>query len=67
MADFGALSAQGDRAFAEHLVKDVGIAVVPGSSFYHEPERGVRYVRFCFCKKDETLRSAAEKLQKLSR
>jgi aminotransferase len=67
MADFGALSAQGDRAFAEHLVKDVGIAVVPGSSFFHEPERGVRYVRFCFCKKDETLRSAAEKLQKISR
>jgi aminotransferase len=67
MAEFGALSSLSDRSFARYLVKDIGIAVVPGSSFFHESERGSRYVRFCFCKKDDTLLSAAERLQKISR
>jgi aminotransferase len=39
--------------------------VVPGSSFYHKPEMGARQVRFCFCKKDETLSAAEERLRKL--
>jgi aspartate/methionine/tyrosine aminotransferase len=67
MAEFSALSARDDTDFTDYLVKDVGIAVVPGNSFFHEPERGSRYVRLCFCKKDSTLQSAAEKLQKISR
>jgi aspartate/methionine/tyrosine aminotransferase len=67
MAEFGALSPLDDRAFTEYLVKDVGIAVVPGGSFFHEPEQGSRYVRFCFCKKDDTLRTAAERLRRISR
>jgi aspartate/methionine/tyrosine aminotransferase len=66
MADFGGLSLLNDRDFTHYLVKDIGIAVVPGSSFFHEPERGSRYVRLCFCKKDATLRSAAERLQKMA-
>jgi L-glutamine---4-(methylsulfanyl)-2-oxobutanoate aminotransferase len=66
MADFSALSALSDTEFTHHLVKDIGIAVVPGSSFFHEPQRGSRYVRLCFCKKDSTLQSAAERLQKIS-
>ena len=65
MAEFSALSSLGDRDFAEYLVKDIGIAVVPGSSFFHESARGSRYVRFCFCKKDSTLQTAGERLQKL--
>jgi aspartate/methionine/tyrosine aminotransferase len=66
MADFSALSELGDTEFTHYLVKDIGIAVVPGSSFFHEPHRGSRYVRLCFCKKDSTLQSAAERLQKIS-
>ncbi len=66
MAEFSALSSLSDRLFTEYLVKDIGIAVVPGSSFFHEPERGSRYVRFCFCKKDDTLQSAAKRLQRIS-
>jgi aspartate/methionine/tyrosine aminotransferase len=67
MADFGGLSLLNDRDFTHYFVRDIGIAVVPGSSFFHEPEQGSRYVRLCFCKKDETLRSAAERLQKMAR
>jgi aspartate/methionine/tyrosine aminotransferase len=66
MADFSALSALGDTEFTRYLVNDIGIAVVPGSSFFHEPQHGSRYVRLCFCKKDSTLLSAAERLRKIS-
>jgi aminotransferase len=65
MAEFGALSSLNDRAFTRYLVKDIGVAVVPGSSFFHESERGSRYVRFCFCKKDDTLQSAVERLRRM--
>lgn len=65
MAGFGALSPLNDTDFTRYLVKDIGIAVVPGSSFFHEPERGSGYVRFCFCKKDSTLQSASERLQRI--
>jgi aminotransferase len=67
MADFSGLSVLNDRDFTHHLVKEIGIAVVPGSSFFREPERGSRYVRLCFCKKDATLQSAADRLQKIAR
>ena len=67
MADFSALSPLSDTDFTQVLVKDIGIAVVPGSSFFHEPERGSRYIRFCFCKREATLRSAQERLQRMLR
>ena len=67
MAGIEGLSTASDLDFTKYLVKDVGIAVVPGSSFFHEPERGSRYVRFCFCKRDSTLQSAGERLQTISR
>jgi aminotransferase len=67
MAGIEELSMLSDTEFARYLVKDIGIAVVPGSSFFYEPERGCRYVRFCFCKKDSTLQSATERLQGISR
>jgi aspartate/methionine/tyrosine aminotransferase len=67
MADFGELSLLNDREFTHYLVKDIGVAVVPGSSFFRESERGSRYVRLCFCKKDSTLQSAAERLQTIAR
>ena len=56
-----------DVDFTKHLIREIGVAVVPGSSFYHDASLGSQQVRFCFCKKDETLEAAAERLQKLSR
>lgn len=67
MAGFRTLSPLSDTEFTQYLVKDVGIAVVPGSSFFHEAERGSGYVRFCFCKKDATLKSAGDRLKKIPR
>ena len=52
---------------AIHLVKCLGIVTVPGSSFYANPEDGQFQTRFCFCKKDETLQAASQKLVKIRR
>jgi aminotransferase len=41
------------------------VAVVPGSSFYHEPADGRRQVRFAFCKKEATFDEAERRLAKL--
>ncbi|MBA3243412.1 MAG: aminotransferase class I/II-fold pyridoxal phosphate-dependent enzyme [Acidobacteria bacterium] len=65
MTDISAFGFANDVEFTRHLVREVGVACVPGSSFYSRPELGARQVRFCFCKKDETLEAAAERLQKL--
>ncbi len=55
------------RDLAIHLLKNVGIATVPGSSFYSDPRNGDRQTRFCFCKKDATLARAAELLRKVGK
>jgi aspartate/methionine/tyrosine aminotransferase len=55
-----------DMAFARYLTREIGVAVVPGSSFYHESSEAIDMVRFCFCKKMETLEAAAERLSKLT-
>jgi aminotransferase len=65
MADFSAFGATDDVAFARHLVRDVGVATVPGSSFFRDKERGRQFVRFCFCKRDETLDEAIARLRRL--
>lgn len=66
MADFGSFGYKDDVEFARYLTRDIGVAVVPVSSFYHEKDAGGKsMVRFCFCKKTETLSAAAERLQKL--
>jgi aspartate/methionine/tyrosine aminotransferase len=62
MADFTALSDLPDDEFAFWLTKDVGVAPVPGSSFYSPPELGRRFVRFAFCKTTEMLEEAARRL-----
>ena len=66
MADISKFGFSDDIEFTRHLIREIGVAVVPGSSFYHNPELGRQQVRFCFCKKDETLRAAAERLAKLN-
>ncbi|MBI5837159.1 MAG: aminotransferase class I/II-fold pyridoxal phosphate-dependent enzyme [Candidatus Eisenbacteria bacterium] len=53
-----------DVAFTRFLVSEVGVAVVPGSSFYRPPG-GSQRVRFCFCKTESTLAAAAERLARL--
>jgi aminotransferase len=62
IADFGF---EDDVAFARYLVKEVGVAAVPGSSFYKDPAKGRTKLRFCFCKRDETLKEADKRLEKL--
>jgi aminotransferase len=65
--DFSDVSKLEDVAFAEWLTKEIGIATVPGSSFYRPGSREAkRYTRFAFCKKLETLEKAVEKLATLS-
>src|SRR6202140_2497971 len=54
-----------DVAFAKFLVEKVGVAVVPGSSFYGNPVDGSSQVRFTFCKKESTLTAAEERLVRL--
>ena len=65
MADIDAFARHDDVAFARHLVRDLGVATVPGSSFFHDKALGRRYVRFCFCKRDETLDAAVGQLRGL--
>ena len=65
MTDISAFGFADDVEFTRHLIREVGVACVPGSSFYSVPELGRQQVRFCFCKKDETLQLAAERLEKL--
>jgi aminotransferase len=65
MTDISAFGYNNDVEFAKFLVKEIGVAVVPGSSFYHDPRLGARQVRFTFCKKEETLAAAEARLQKL--
>ncbi len=65
MTDISDFGFSDDIEFTKHLIREIGVAVVPGSSFYHDKELGKQKVRFCFCKKQETLEAAAERLQKL--
>ena len=56
-----------DTAFAMFLVREVGVATVPGSSFYAHRDLGRTKIRFCFPKTDDVLRDAGERLQNLRR
>ncbi len=67
MADISNFGFANDIEFTKHLIREIGVAVVPGSSFYFDSTMGSQLVRFCFCKKDETLEAAVEKLEKLKR
>ncbi|RLB72623.1 MAG: aminotransferase [Deltaproteobacteria bacterium] len=65
MADFRGLSELSDLDFAHYLVKDKGLASVPGSSFLPPGTPDSGQIRFCFCKTDATLQAAAERLRRL--
>lgn len=66
MTDISGFGFANDIDFTKHLIREIGVAVVPGSSFYHDHAIGSQMVRFCFCKKDETLEAAAANLRRLS-
>lgn len=65
MTDVGHFGFSDDVAFAFYLVEKIGVATVPGSSFYSRPALGATKIRFCFPKKIETLQKVAENLKKL--
>ena len=67
MTDISGFGFKNDIEFTRHLIREVGVACVPGSSFYSPEASGLgsQQVRFCFCKKDETLMLASERLKKL--
>ncbi|APW61284.1 pyridoxal phosphate-dependent aminotransferase [Paludisphaera borealis] len=65
MAGIGPFGAVDDVEFARRLVREIGVATVPGSSFFQDKELGRAYTRFCFCKRDATLDAAAERLRAL--
>ncbi|WP_425059487.1 Methionine aminotransferase [Sporomusa carbonis] len=66
MADITPFGWDDDVAFTKYLTSEIGVAVVPGSSFFRpESAAGKNLIRFCFCKKFETLRAAADRLEKL--
>ena len=66
MTDIAVFGFRDDVEFARYLVKEVGVAAVPGSSFYRNAAAGRTKLRFCFCKRDETLAEADKRLAALS-
>ncbi len=66
MTDISEFGFPNDVEFARYLVERIGVAVVPGSSFYSDPASGSQQVRFAFCKTDATLDEAARRLGKLT-
>jgi aminotransferase len=65
MADISHLGYPDDVSAARALVEEIGVATVPGSSFFADPANGKHLLRFAFCKKIQTLQAAEERLRKL--
>jgi len=65
MTDISNFGFGNDVDFARYLVKEIGVAAVPGSSFYHNSADGAQQLRFTFCKKESTLAAAAQRLSRL--
>ncbi len=65
MTDISGFGFANDVEFARYLVKEIGVAAVPGSSFYHNPADGAQQLRFTFCKKESTFAAAEQRLAKL--
>ncbi|HXI44289.1 MAG TPA: aminotransferase class I/II-fold pyridoxal phosphate-dependent enzyme [Bryobacteraceae bacterium] len=67
ITDISRFGFEDDVSFVRHLIENIGVAAVPGSSFYNDPIDGSQQIRFCFCKKYATLEEAGKKLLTLSR
>jgi aminotransferase len=66
LCDTTAFPFRDDVSFCRHLINVAGVAAVPGSSFFSNPEQGTNLIRFCFAKRLETLEAAAERLARLT-
>jgi len=70
MTDISAFGFADDLSFVRHLIENVGVAAVPGSSFFSDSQisnsnPGAALIRFCFCKKYETLEKAGSRLRRI--
>lgn len=65
MTDISGFGFPDDVAFARHLVSEIGVAAVPGSSFYSDPQDGRQRLRFQFARRRETLEAAVSRLGRL--
>jgi len=65
MTDISSFGFPDDYAFVRHMIEHAGVAAVPGSSFFADPNQGATLIRFCFCKKYATLEEAGNRLRKL--
>ncbi len=67
MAGFSKFGFDNSVDFSKYLIEKIGVATVPGSSFFNKNnEYFNRYIRFCYCKKDETLKNALDRLKILA-
>jgi aminotransferase len=66
MTDISSFGFEDDISFVRFLIEKIGVAAVPGSSFYAGVEGGRQQIRFCFCKKYETLELAGQQLMHIS-
>ena len=62
--DYSAISNEGDVKFAKRLTEENGVATIPVSAFYQSGQDH-KVVRFCFAKKEETLKKAVDKLKQI--
>lgn len=65
LMDISEFGVTDDLEFCEWLAREVGVGAVPGSSFFKEPVNN--YIRFHFAKKDDTLKSALDRLSNIYR
>ena len=63
LVDVSGFGRGADVDCARWMVEEVGVAAVPGSSFFNDPKEGAPFLRFAFCKKLETLREAGRRLK----
>lgn len=65
LADYSAISDKPDMEFCQWLTREMGVAAIPLSPFYQHPPTA-KHIRFCFCKDENTLQQAVDRLQQLS-
>jgi L-glutamine---4-(methylsulfanyl)-2-oxobutanoate aminotransferase len=63
MVDHTTFGFGNDIEFCEYLIREVGVVAIPPSVFYLDPEDGKNLVRFTFCKDEDTLRAAVERMK----
>lgn len=67
LADIRPLGFDDDVQFCRYLVEQIGVAAIPPTAFYEHRDLGRHLVRFAFCKKEETITAALERLRRLAR